>query len=207
MYNDRNTSDIKLSSEFISAAHQLLQTLDITKPTTYTHTRQHCVPTLPTASLTAVIYSIRCPAIHTDCRCQISATRKSPDLINLRVSKYVSLHFTSHRLRTTSHNSQCWASGVPQTVQIHLMPPVQRHIQQQNSLLLPAVTLTTPNSKPRDTEKFHLITILSWLKNYTLFTSLCGSNLLVPFWILLEHSEWRTSCPFDTHKTSLHILQ
>jgi len=37
-FNERNTYDIKLSSELNSAAHQLLKTLDISKSTTETHT-------------------------------------------------------------------------------------------------------------------------------------------------------------------------
>jgi hypothetical protein len=38
MFKERNTYDIKLSSEFTSAAHQLLKTLDISKSTTDKHT-------------------------------------------------------------------------------------------------------------------------------------------------------------------------
>jgi hypothetical protein len=48
-------------------------------------------------------------------------------------------------------------------------------------------------------KSFHLKTILSYLGNYKLFTSLCDLNLLRLFLIHPQPTDRQTSCLFDTN--------
>jgi hypothetical protein len=138
MFNEKNAHDLKLSSEFTDAAHQLKTTLDINKSTIDTQTSQHCVPTLPTvynwhtnksALCTDTPYSFTYGFILFNTLSSNAHGLQVSNIGNNKVSRIkqfacfqIRLHFTSHWLRT-SNNSPCWASGVPQTAQTNWCLP------------------------------------------------------------------------------------